>query len=163
MKANELDRGWALIALGNKRKYCSNILSSNVACSVLIFVWMDHWKGSNLDVSNWRWFNWREPFGWDEVLWNYLGVDNMGVWKLSNSEGKVTFGSRVHCIEGHHFFGGTVVRGTIGKWEMSHFEGASHLEPGPLRGVKVGESQGHEKPLFFILATLVARTSTTLG
>ena len=66
-------------------------------------------------------------------------------------------------IEGHQFFGGTVGRGTIGKWEMSHFEGASHLEPGPLRGVKVGESQGHEKPLFFILATLVARTSTTLG
>ena len=64
-------------------------------------------------------------------------------------------------IEGHHFFGGTVVRGTIGKWEMSHFE--SHLEPGPLRSsVKVGESQGHEKPLFFILATLVARSSTTL-
>ena len=66
------------------------------------------------------------------------------------------------AIEGHQFFGGTVGRGTIGKWEMSHFEGASHLEPGPLRGVKVGESQGHEKPLFFILATLVARTSTTL-
>ena len=66
-------------------------------------------------------------------------------------------------LGGITFFGGTIGRGTIGKWEMSHFEGASHLEPGPLRGVKVGESQGHEKPLFFILATLVARTSTTLG
>ena len=67
-------------------------------------------------------------------------------------------------LGGITFFGGTIGRGTIGKWEMSHFEGASHLEPGPLRSsVKVGESQGHEKPLFFILATLVARTSTTLG
>ena len=110
MKANELDRGLALIALGNKRKYCSNILSSNVACSVLTIVWMDHWKGSYLDVSVWRCFNWREPFGRDKVWWNYLEVTT---WKLSNSEGKVTFGSRVHwgasLFRRHH-------------WERNHWE-----------------------------------------
>ena len=71
---------------------------------------MDHWKGSNLDVSVWRCFNWREPFGRDKVWWNYLEVTT---WKLSNSEGKVTFGSRVHwgasLFRRHH-------------WERNHWE-----------------------------------------